>query len=528
MARKKADPSSKSPSKSTSKSRQITTLKPRGTISDPTSGVAPDPGLVRPGTVQGTTQVDKVMRMLTDSKVALFHSPEGKAYAALQVNGVLDTHDLKSASFIAHMQHLYFESERRPLPKNVLTEILEVLEGRALYRGEPIPVFTRVGADLEGNLYLDLADPDRTIVQITPQGWEIANKPPVRFRRIPGELSLPRPVSGPIQPAIDAFRGLLNVGGDEDLADLVLAWVLGTFWPTGPYPILAVTGEPDSAKSTTSHMLKSLIDPASPAFKPVPKSDFDMALTAERTWIFATDNVRVIPEWMADSLCKVSTGAGGAARKHYSQQDETLLTVMRPIILNGTYTANLREDLLSRALLLSLPPITSAAHMPLDEYWLTFRKAHPAILGMLCTAVAASLAGTKKPASLPRMADWAIRVSRAEEALEWPDGWFCVLLDRVKADKRVETRYENPLVDVLLNDAYFTNWKGTVSELGETISKRAKPLFRRTNDHWLGNVTALGLRLRGARESLLEGGLRLEYCKKRGSRSLYLRPVHPN
>ena len=53
------------------------------------------------------------------------------------------------------------------------------------------------------------------------------------------------------------LRRFVNVASEDDFRMLV-AWLIGCFRPKGPYPILILTGEQGSAKSTTARVLRSL------------------------------------------------------------------------------------------------------------------------------------------------------------------------------------------------------------------------------------------------------------------------------
>ena len=59
-------------------------------------------------------------------------------------------------------------------------------------------------------------------------------------------LRLPLPQQG---GSLDALRDLLNVESHADWR-LLVGWLLAAFRPTGPYPVLILTGEQGAAKST--------------------------------------------------------------------------------------------------------------------------------------------------------------------------------------------------------------------------------------------------------------------------------------
>jgi hypothetical protein len=53
---------------------------------------------------------------------------------------------------------------------------------------------------------------------------------------------------------------MLNLADRNDFV-LVVAWLLASLRPVGPYPLLAVSGEQGSAKTVLSKLLRALIDP---------------------------------------------------------------------------------------------------------------------------------------------------------------------------------------------------------------------------------------------------------------------------
>jgi len=82
-------------------------------------------------------------------------------------------------------------------------------------------------------------------VEITPCGWQVINESPVRFRRTRAMLPLPMPKKG---GSVNQLRSFLNV--DDDCWRLIVGWLLATFRPRGPYPILALFAEHGAGKTT--------------------------------------------------------------------------------------------------------------------------------------------------------------------------------------------------------------------------------------------------------------------------------------
>jgi hypothetical protein len=98
----------------------------------------------------------------------------------------------------------------------------------------------------------------------------------VRFRRTRGMLSLPVPVAG---GSVEALRSFLNVKTSAQFV-LVVSCLLAYFRCRGPYPVIALSGEQGSAKSTFTTFLRALIDPNTSALRALPREDRDLFIAA--------------------------------------------------------------------------------------------------------------------------------------------------------------------------------------------------------------------------------------------------------
>src|SRR5262249_42585996 len=142
------------------------------------------------------------------------------------------------------------------------------LQAIAQHKGGVKSVYLRI-AECVSNIYLDLCDEQRRIVEITPDAWRVieSTESPVTFVRKSGMLALPEPVRG---GDIAELRDFLNVA-DDDAWALIVSWLVMTLHPSGPYPILSVCGEQGSAKSTACKILRSLVDPNKAPLRATPK-----------------------------------------------------------------------------------------------------------------------------------------------------------------------------------------------------------------------------------------------------------------
>jgi hypothetical protein len=307
-------------------------------------------------------------------------------------------------------------------------------------------------------------------VKVTSAGWEVVADAPVCFRRPRSMLSLPYPERG---GNINELRPFVNVATVQDFR-LMVAYQLAAMRPRGPYPIMVLTGEQGSAKSTAARVNRSLVDPNTSPLRSAPREERDLMISAINSWMLVFDNLSGIPPWLSESFCRLSTGGGISNRELYTNGEEFILDAMRPVLLNGIDSLTERADLADRALIFNLLQIPEENRQSEKKFWVDFEKVWPRILGALLDAVSMGLrnqSSIKLPA-LPRMADFAIWVVACEPALPWPPGSFMAAYAGNRQEA-VELSLEADVVATAVR-AHMTDreeWLGTPSELHEALKE---------------------------------------------------------
>jgi hypothetical protein len=327
---------------------------------------------------------------------------------------------------------------------------------------------------------------------------------------------MPTPVSG---GSVETLRSFLNVQSDADFV-LVVAWALACLRNRGPYPVLVLSGEQGSAKSTFSGILRALLDPNTAPLRALPRENRDLFIAASNGHVLAFDNVSGLPDWISDTLCRLATGGGFAVRQHYSDQDEVLFDAARPVILNGIEDIVARPDLADRAVFLTLEPIPEERRRPEQELWAAFEAERPRILGVLLDAVAKGLAMLSQTRldKLPRMADFALWVTACETAL-WPAGTFSSAYCGNRDDAVEGVIEADPIAAaVRAVMAARTEWKGTASELLGALAEVAGERVARSKS-WPDSPRALAGRLRRAATFLRKIGIEITYSREGRARN---------
>jgi predicted DNA-binding transcriptional regulator AlpA len=273
---------------------------------------------------------------------------DGKAYAVERAGPMIALPMRGRDGLRARLARRYYTEHRATPAGAALTDALTVLEGAAA-ETDPEPVALRVAATAAGALVLDLGTADGRTVVTDLTGWTVEPRAPVLFRRSALTAPLPTPRRG---GDLDVLRRLVNVS--DPGWQLLVGWLVAALIPDIPHPILALTGEQGTAKSTAARLLVSLIDPSPAPLRSPPRDIRQWAVTASASWTVALDNVSTVPAWLSDTLCKAVTGDGIVDRALYSDDDVAVLSFRRCLLMTSIDAGQLAGDLAERLLPIDL------------------------------------------------------------------------------------------------------------------------------------------------------------------------------
>jgi hypothetical protein len=440
----------------------------------------------------------------------LFHTAAGMAFADIMIDGHRETWPIRSKRFRAWLRRRYYQATGEAASAAEIRSALDFLEARAQFDAPECAVHMRV-AEHAGHIYLDLADDHWRAVEIGPNGWQVVECPPVRFRRPAGMLPLPVPEQG---ASIEALNSFLNLSSRNDFV-LIVAWLLAAIRPGGPYPLLAISGEQGSAKTVLSKLLKALIDPNVAPVRALSREERELMIAANNGYLLAFDNLSGLPNWLSDALCRLASGGSFAVRRLYTDDEEVLFQAARPVLLNGIEEVISRPDLGDRAIFLTLTPIGDAQRRPEGELWRQFELVRPHILGALLDAMVQGLRalGHVRLEALPRMADFALWTTACETAL-WPAGIFARAYAANRRAAMESIMEADPIATCLRSImADRTTWIGSASDLLRLCaeSTRQSPPG---GIAWAKNPRALAGRLRRAQTFLRTVGIEITFSRE--------------
>ena len=447
---------------------------------------------------------------LARSQCDFLHDAQGDPVAVFEAANSRQVHGVLTSGFSDYLSHAYYTQHDRAPTETSLKVALATLRGQARFDGEACEVFTRI-AKTETGYWLDLCDDAWQCVQVTATGWAVvAGDGAPLFTRSASMRPLPVPARG---GTLDALWPLVNIPEADRM--MVLAWMLECLRADTPHVVLELVGEQGSAKSSTQRTLRRLIDPSQADLRAAPKSVEDVWIAARNSHMVSLENLSHLQPQYQDALCVLATGGGYAARTLYTNAEETILNLRKPIMLNGISVIVTAQDLLDRCLHIDLPTIRSRELA--GDIEARFEAAQPALLGALLDLFVNVLAKLPSvsiaPEHRPRMADFAMLGEAVFRTQGEPAGEFLSRYSAMRSDGVHRTIDASPVGAALV--AYLQSgaemFEGTLSELLDRLDR-----FKPHGEAWPRTPKGLGDALRRLAPALRMIGFECRSLPKTG------------
>ena len=427
---------------------------------------------------------------LARGQCQFMYDAQREPYAVFEAAGARQVHGVLSSGFSDYLSHAYYTQHDRAPTESALKVALATLRGQAQFEGDACEVFTRI-AKTEAGYWLDLCNDAWQCVQVTATGWAVvAGAGTPLFTRSKSMLPLPVPERG---STLDALWPLVNIPEADRL--MVLAWMLECLRTDTPHVVLELVGEQGSAKSSTQRTLRRLIDPNQADLRAASKSVEDVWIAARNSHMVSMENLSQLQPQYQDALCVLATGGGYSTRTFYTNAEETIIELRKPIVLNGISVIVTTQDLLDRCLHIDLPTIHRRELA--GDMEVRFEAAQPALLGALLDLFVKVLAMLPSvmisPEHLPRMADFGVLGEAVFRVHGEPAGAFLRRYNAMRKDSVLRTIDASPVGAALV--AYLADvpggFNGTLSELLDRLE-----LFRPLGEAWPRSAKGLGDALR--------------------------------
>jgi hypothetical protein len=377
------------------------------------------------------------------------------AYALEDASGLfVDQHDAPHGLFdgeplplnsrcYGRLRKLMWEREGRAVNGEYLKTAAGTLAAHAEFSGDVRELHTRAAWHQDA-LYYELR-PGR-VVRVSAGGWSFEPDPPVLFRRFPNLKPLPDP-----EPGGDAKRltSYANLKTNRDKR-LFTAYAVTLLLPHIGRPIFNASGAMGSGKTTLQRLLKRMVDPTAPETVRFDPRDF--LQKASHAYALMLDNQNTVPEWAADTLCRLVSGEADSKRRLYTDDEDVIIELRRAVLLNGINVPTDRGDVLDRFLVVELERIPDNERKTEEELWEHFEAEHPKLLGALFDVLSQAIAGkpSLKLSRRPRLADWGEYAAAVYEVMGWGAETFLTDWDEVVKVQNQATLDGSPVAQAII------------------------------------------------------------------------------
>lgn len=407
-------------------------------------------------------------------------SPHAAVNTAYNQHEHWETYAMTSTDFRLMVGKLFYDHQKRLMSSHALNEVCDQLASIARYEGQCFTVFRRVAYDeATETIYIDSGNKQWDVIAINAQGWQVlANEhcQTIKFIRTDETRALATPKQG---GSINQLWQHLNIRHPHDRY-LILAWLLECLRLQTPYPVLEISGEQGSSKSTLQDRLRSLIDPNEVNLRGKPQQVETIYNSASNDYLLSFNNLSGLSTDIQDALCNVSTGGGDAVRKKYTDGASFVTKVKNPVIMNGILELATRPDLGDRVIAIQPDPLSDEqrqSDIVLQQRWQQDRGVILGALYELMVKVLQALPQVEKTQKLrARLADYTLLGQALFQAMGVKESFYYVY--KANRDRVVERAIDfEPIIQALITFmAHTPLFEGRKSDLLTCLKKDYLPL----------------------------------------------------
>ncbi len=421
-------------------------------------------------------------------KIVINQNNTDEVFAVIELNSHVEAINLSSQRAIDWLTYEFTESldSTKLHSKDFFKTILYSIIAKArIEKTNKEKIYNRI-AQLKEEIWYDLGRDDRKGVKITSKGVygvTLDSKSPI-FRRNQSlqEQIAPRDYD----EHKNALDGLVNLFKIQDKDRLVFkVHLISLFLEGYPMPIIAIGGPSGSFKTTMTGFIKRIVDPSGilkednvSSFQE--KSD-DMIIHLNNRYLASFDNVSYISKEQSNIFCRAITGNSYTKRKLYRDDEETVLSFMRKIVLNGIVPNLDYDDLQSRLIFYERKTPDPKIRITEEQLNEKFNELLPYVLGEIFHTLSKSLSWYKllkldiKPDD--RMTDFEVWGEIISRVMGVPNNDFLNAYREKISDTIISTEDAYPLVTVLENFMKdYDEYETSASDLYAKLVVRAQAL----------------------------------------------------
>lgn len=357
------------------------------------------------------TNIQNNIRKLMDNNIINMVKDKYNAIYCLVNHGtdIVRLYPFYAKEFIIGFKKVYMEQFKEVLTTQEVQYAIELIEVIGTDNVEEVEICKRIFNN--GEQYAYELNQDGKAVWIEDGIATIENVGGIIFKHSANFLNQTEPnLKVKPEKLLVYVRKHFNLRSEMEVK-LFTLYLVTSFWGLNiNHPILVLTGEKGSSKSTTMRKLEELIDPKNSVGGGIPKGSDGLELRLSNSYFVVLDNLSSLSRKISDTLAVSATGGSVTKRALYQNTAEIVLDLKAEIAINGVSLVARESNLLDRCLIICLKRISSNEIVTEEELWSRFEADRPKILGCIFKILAAAL-NDKKPVEkqdLIRMADFHV------------------------------------------------------------------------------------------------------------------------
>jgi len=398
------------------------------------------------------------------TKICTSQSDNTRVFVVVKMNNHFETIELdkKNSRTIHWLMVTASEKLSEMYSEDTCTNAIGFLKAKALMNEEINSEETNLRLAYVGNeIYYDFGSTDWKLLKISKNTVcfvDYSENTPL-FTRTSKIAKQVEPNLMPDGNPLDEFVKLCRIPNPE----LFKVHLISMFAAGIPIPIMAIHGHSGASKSTTSSMIKRIVDPSGKAnednLKSFPHGEDNFVTSLSSSYFSAYENISHIDVETSNILCRGVTGGSFEKRTQYTNGDVYTMSVKRKILINGIDFTISQSDLADRSIIYEMERIPEEQRKTDKFVEETFRKLLPNLMGQIFLILQKVLSTIDKIEQecnkLPRMASFGIFGEAIYQALGNKQGDFLELYNQ-SLKKNLEILYENnpiiPCLEYLLGD----------------------------------------------------------------------------
>jgi hypothetical protein len=464
---------------------------------------------------------DVLIDLVTDNSNLLFKDQYETPWIRVHNKDHYELIRVASDKFERYICKLYYDKEQTVPYAEAIKGATLVLQARAEYEGQTIPLSLRVSwndnnNDNDKSIVYDLTNQKWQCVKITTKEWDVIDETPVPlFMRYNSQVPQVLPSKEYGMDIVDRFLQLTNVKREENKI-LVIVYTITLFIPAIQHVALQLHGEKGSAKSMLQIFIKELVDPAKPKLLSIHKDRMEFIQQVAHNYLLFYDNLKYIPKWLSDEVCRAITGAGSTKRVLYSDDEDYVYDYRRCFGFNGINLVLTESDALDRSINIEQNRIKPRDRKQEEEMFSKFYELRPQLLGYIFDILVKALQihPTLKLESLPRMGDFATWGEAIARAMGYKNFEFLSIYNDNIERQTIETVEGSALGQAISRflvkwsnelDGKPGCWFGTTSEFLNELGHIVVEYNIHTGKYWPKAANSLSRKLKVIVSDIREG-----------------------